>query len=79
MSELKYFEGELLVLWIDLASHRDNQVSSDRLDSRVYSRKTSFSGGLDIPLQFCKGNFVKVLEFAVLLTLLLHCVIGQMH
>lgn len=67
------------MLRIDLAGHRDNQVSGDCLDPRINSRKTCFSSGLYVPLQLRKGNLVKVLKFTVLLALLLHGIVGEMH
>ena len=67
------------MVWVDLASHRDYQISGDGLDPRINSGEARFSGGLDVPLQFSKGNLVKVLKFAVLLALLLHGIVGEMH
>lgn len=66
------------MLWVDLASHRDYQISGNCFDPRINSSKTSFSSGLDISLQFRKGNLVKILKFAVFLSLLLHGIISQM-
>ena len=67
------------MVWVDLASHRDYQVSGDGFDPRINSGEARFSGGLDVPLQFSKGNLVKVLKFAVFLALLLHGIIGEVH